>query len=197
MLGLPYPGGPHVERAAVNGDPNAIRFSPPHGRAPKPGFFLLRPEDGGAAGGGTHRAADRHRRRRSLRLVSGRGGGRASSIAAAPALRLLRAISPDRRQALVAAGGVAANGAHPPRADAFLRRMRLEARVAAAGPLHRQWRHDRLGRARALAARPHRRHGLRRAAALAARSTPIPVGTAKREAHAQNPLAGRRIDAGD
>jgi N6-L-threonylcarbamoyladenine synthase len=26
LLGLPYPGGPHIDRVAVDGDPNAIRF---------------------------------------------------------------------------------------------------------------------------------------------------------------------------
>ena len=26
LLGLPYPGGPHIDRAAADGDPNAIRF---------------------------------------------------------------------------------------------------------------------------------------------------------------------------
>lgn len=26
LLGLPYPGGPHIDRAAAEGDPNAIRF---------------------------------------------------------------------------------------------------------------------------------------------------------------------------
>jgi N6-L-threonylcarbamoyladenine synthase len=40
ILGLPYPGGPQIDRAAVGGDPNAIRF--PRG--------LLHPKDAG-----THR----------------------------------------------------------------------------------------------------------------------------------------------
>jgi N6-L-threonylcarbamoyladenine synthase len=29
LLGMPYPGGPHIERAAATGDPNRFRFSRP------------------------------------------------------------------------------------------------------------------------------------------------------------------------
>lgn len=30
VLGLPYPGGPHIDRLAAEGDPNAFKFSKPH-----------------------------------------------------------------------------------------------------------------------------------------------------------------------
>ena len=30
VMGLPYPGGPHIDRLAAEGDPNAFRFSKPH-----------------------------------------------------------------------------------------------------------------------------------------------------------------------
>lgn len=30
VMGLPYPGGPHIDRLAAEGDPNAFKFSKPH-----------------------------------------------------------------------------------------------------------------------------------------------------------------------
>lgn len=30
VMGLPYPGGPHIDRLAAEGDPNAFRFAKPH-----------------------------------------------------------------------------------------------------------------------------------------------------------------------
>ena len=30
VMGLPYPGGPHIDRLAAEGNPNAFRFSRPH-----------------------------------------------------------------------------------------------------------------------------------------------------------------------
>lgn len=30
VMGLPYPGGPHIDRLAAEGNPNAFRFSKPH-----------------------------------------------------------------------------------------------------------------------------------------------------------------------
>lgn len=30
VMGLPYPGGPHIDRLAADGDPNAFKFSKPH-----------------------------------------------------------------------------------------------------------------------------------------------------------------------
>ncbi len=29
-MGLPYPGGPHIDRLAAEGDPKAFKFSKPH-----------------------------------------------------------------------------------------------------------------------------------------------------------------------
>ena len=72
--------------------------------------------------------------------------------------------------ALVCAGGVAANQAI--RKVAAPRRLRGRHQLggAAAGFVHRQRRHDRLGRRRTAGARPHRSARFRAAAALAARS---------------------------
>ncbi|MDE6134219.1 MAG: tRNA (adenosine(37)-N6)-threonylcarbamoyltransferase complex transferase subunit TsaD, partial [Muribaculaceae bacterium] len=30
VMGLPYPGGPHIDRLAAEGDPNAFKFARPH-----------------------------------------------------------------------------------------------------------------------------------------------------------------------
>ena len=30
VMGLPYPGGPHIDRLAAEGDPNKFKFSKPH-----------------------------------------------------------------------------------------------------------------------------------------------------------------------
>lgn len=38
MLGLPYPGGPHVEKAAANGDPGRFDFPRPMRGSPSPDF---------------------------------------------------------------------------------------------------------------------------------------------------------------
>lgn len=40
MLGLPYPGGPSVEREALNGDPERFEFPRPMSGRPKPDFSL-------------------------------------------------------------------------------------------------------------------------------------------------------------
>ena len=98
-------------------------------------------------------------------------------------LRLLRRARRPLPTAMVVAGGVAANARDPPRARAALRREPGCGSSCRRRALHRQWRDDRLGGARAARARPHRRHGFRRAAALAARcDAEIPAITARREA---------------
>ena len=74
MLGLPYPGGPNVEKAAQGGDADALRLSAPDEGLGAAGFLLLRPEDRRAPGGDGDRAAERPGCRRHLRLVP--GGGR-------------------------------------------------------------------------------------------------------------------------
>ena len=40
MLGLPYPGGPHVESSGAEGRSDAVRLSPPDAGRPKPDFSL-------------------------------------------------------------------------------------------------------------------------------------------------------------
>ena len=45
LLGLPYPGGPSVEKAARNGDPPPIRLSTPDARSRRLRFLLFRPQD--------------------------------------------------------------------------------------------------------------------------------------------------------
>ena len=45
MLGLPYPGGPHIARLAATGDPARFDFPRPMVKSPGAGFQLQRPED--------------------------------------------------------------------------------------------------------------------------------------------------------
>ena len=76
MLGLGYPGGPAVERAAARGNSAPIRPAAADGGAARLPLLLFRTEDGGEADGG--QAGRGHPRgahpRRSLRLVPGSGG---------------------------------------------------------------------------------------------------------------------------
>ena len=167
--GLPYPGGPQVEREAARRRSRSASTCPRpmHGRR---GAELLpvRPEDRPAARGRAHRAADAERHRRPVRQLPGggrrRGGRPHPRRACAPS-----ATSPGHPTALVVAGGVAANQAM----RRALQRLAAEAgpapRRAAARPVRRQRRHDRLGRARTPAARPRRRHDGAGARPLAAR----------------------------
>ena len=57
LLGLPWPGGPEVERRALAGNRNPLRFPAPAEGRETAGFFLLGPENRRADGIGT----DRHR----------------------------------------------------------------------------------------------------------------------------------------
>ncbi len=75
MLGLPYPGGPQVERAAADGDATRFTFPRPMlGRARRQ-LLAVRPEDRRAQRGQPHDAAGAAGHRRSLRRISGRGAG--------------------------------------------------------------------------------------------------------------------------
>jgi N6-L-threonylcarbamoyladenine synthase len=110
LLGLPYPGGPNVERAAIERRPGASIFPTAEGQ-PAPRFLLLRPQDGGAPGRDLARAAERQdvadicaSFQRAVTRDAARARGRSldrfcASIPASPA------------PTLVVAGGVAANGA--------------------------------------------------------------------------------------
>ena len=62
VLGLPFPGGPYIDRAAREGDPGRDRLPARAHRAPRPGaapvrLLVLRPEDRGRAVGRSARAA--------------------------------------------------------------------------------------------------------------------------------------------
>ena len=91
--------------------------------------------------------------------------------------------------ALVAAGGVAANEA----IRKVLQRVAFEAGIKLVVPparaLHRQRRHDRLGRRRAAGARPHRSARLRAARALAARGDRRPEDAAGDACRSRSPSA--------
>ena len=166
LLGLGYPGGPQVEKEAARGD--ATRFAlprPMQGRA-EPDFSLsglktaLRLEAEKIAPLSDQDVADlcasfqqavvdviHDRLRAGMKVFRARYG------------------TPT---ALVAAGGVAANEA----IRKVLQRVAFEAGIKLVVPparaLHRQRRHDRLGRRRAAGARPDRSARLRAARALAA-----------------------------
>ena len=167
LLGLGYPGGPQVEKEAARGD--AARFAlprPMHGRKDAD-FSLSGLEDRAAAGSREDRAAVRPGRRRSVRLVPAGGGRRGARPAArrlAPVPRAIRRAHRAGRRRRRRRQPGDPQGAASPRL-----RGRHRAGGAAARAVHRQRRHDRLGRRRAAGARPDR-HARRRAArALAAR----------------------------
>ena len=168
MLGLPYPGGP-AGREAMAGEGNAARFDLPRpmlGR-PKPDFSFS-----------GLKTAVRLEVERAGPLTAADVADVCASFQAAvvdavidrcrAGLRLFRE-TVGHPNAMVVAGGVAANGAIRRVADAVLRRGRVAARLAAAQSLHRQWRDDRLGGDRAALAGARRRSDLCGAAALAAR----------------------------
>ena len=112
LIGLPYPGGPNVEKAALNGDPQALRFPAPAERRGAARLFLLRPEDGGAAGGDRHRAALANRTSPTSAPPSRRRSPTRWTIASAAASPASATNSPTSREpSLVVAGGVAANAA--------------------------------------------------------------------------------------
>ena len=152
MLGLPYPGGPSVEREAEKGDPERFDFPAPDERPADAGFLAVGAEDRGAGWwpSGSRRcptatspiSAPPSRRRSSMCWSTGPAPACASA-----------ARSASRPTALVVAGGVSANQADPARPDAARHRGRPADGRAASGPVRRQWRDDRLGRAGAAAAR--------------------------------------------
>jgi N6-L-threonylcarbamoyladenine synthase len=110
LLGLPYPGGPEVERAARDGDPARFAFPRPMlGRA-EPNFSLS-----------GLKTAVRLQRERHDRLTPALVADLCASFQAAvidmvvdrtrAALRLFGTLGAGAPTALVTAGGVAANGA--------------------------------------------------------------------------------------
>ncbi len=177
LLGLPYPGGPEVERAALRGNPARFAFPRPMMGRPEPNFSLS-----------GLKTAVRMEAERIAPLSEQDVADLCASFQAAviesTADRLKTGLQQFREQfgaptALVAAGGVAANQTHADRhcANAAADVPTRNLVAAAARALHRQRRDDRLGRRGAARARLHRSDGRRAARALAARresTTPAP-----------------------
>ena len=98
MLGLPYPGGPNVEKAAAGRRSQALRLPAADEGLGATRFLLLRPEDGGAAGGDGGSAAVGQGRRRHLRLLPGGGFATRWPTASGGALRDSGANFPTSRR---------------------------------------------------------------------------------------------------
>ena len=167
LLGLGFPGGPAVERAARGGDPGRFKLPRPMlGRA-EPHFSF--------AG---LKTAVRRRAQTLAQLgpqdVSDLCASFEAAVTESVADRCRRAIEiaverlASAARHLVVAGGVAANARLRARSS-MCAGARHHAPSAARQPVHRQRRHDRLGRRRAAGARLDRRPRRPRAPALAAR----------------------------
>ena len=150
MLGLPYPGGPQVEKEAERGDPE--RFALPRPMSGRPARRTSR-SPASRPPCAWKPSASRHYRQRTLPISAPRSRLRSSTSMVdrtRVALQLFRqtAASPS---ALVVAGGVAANQA----VRRALQRLAVESGLRLAAPppelVHRQWRDDRLGGHRASA----------------------------------------------
>ena len=136
LLGLPYPGGPHLQRARrARATPRAFAF-PIAERPRRPGLLLRRAQDGAALQGPR---PGRGRRRASAAPTSPPPTSTRSSRRS-PAAASARSSRPgcDR---LAIGGGVAANG---PLRDAAGGRWASTLCVPAARAVHRQRRDDRL-----------------------------------------------------
>ena len=143
MLGLPYPGGPQVEQAAANGDPKRFNF-------PRP---MLGRADANFSLSGL-KTAVRNEASRLARIgpqdVSDLCAGFQAAVMESTADRLsvgLRLFHErfGAPQALVAAGGVAANACHPSGIAGCRRECADYAGDSSTGAMHRQRRDDRLG----------------------------------------------------
>ena len=97
LIGLPYPGGPNVEKAALNGDPTRFDFPAPAEGRGAARLFVLRPEDGGAPGGDRHRAALANRTSPTSAPPSRRRSPTRWTIASAAASPASAANSPTSR----------------------------------------------------------------------------------------------------
>ena len=167
MLGLPYPGGPQVERAALGGDPKRFAFPRPMLGRPDANFSLsglktaVRNE---ASRLGTLEPQD----------VADLCAGFQAAVLESTADRLSVGLRLFHEQfgpprALVAAGGVAANQAIRGALQNVAAKAETTLMIPPPALVHRQWRDDRLGRRRAAGARHDRHHGSPAAGALAAR----------------------------
>ena len=167
MLGLPYPGGPEVERAAHGGDPTRFAFPRPMLGRPDANFSLS----------GLKTAL----RNEAARLdpmepqdVSDLCAGFQAAVLESTADRLSVGLRLFHEQfgpprALVAAGGVAANQAIRSALQDVAAKAQTTLIIPPPALVHRQRRNDRLGRRRAAGAGPGRYHGRRPPRALAAR----------------------------
>ena len=171
MLGLPYPGGPEVERAASGGDAKRFAF-------PRP---MLGRADANFSLSGL-KTAVRNEASRIAPLepqdISDLCAGFQAAVLESTADRLSVGLRLFHEQfgpprALVAAGGVAANQAIRGALQEVAAKGADHADHSAAGALHRQRRDDRLGR-RGAAGAGHGRHHGRRRPARAGCSTPTP-----------------------
>ncbi len=101
LLGLPYPGGPAIDRAAKDGDPDAIRF-------PRP---LTGPHDPplGFSFSGLKTAVARYVERHPDAPVNDVAAGFQEAVADVLVTKALRACADQDVRTLVIVGGVAAN----------------------------------------------------------------------------------------
>ena len=100
LLGLPYPGGPAIERLARDGDPKAVSLPRPLLGSPEPHFSFagLKSAVQRAVAAGIHRPADI-------------AAAFQQAVVDCLVDRTARALETSRAPTLVVAGGVAANGA--------------------------------------------------------------------------------------
>ena len=100
LLGLPYPGGPAIERMARDGDPKAVSLPRPLLGSPEPHFSFagLKSAVQRAVAAGIHRPADI-------------AAAFQQAVVDCLVDRTARALETSRVPTLVVAGGVAANGA--------------------------------------------------------------------------------------
>ena len=163
LLGLGFPGGPAVEKAAVGGDPR--RFALPRPMWRKPGCdFSFSGLKTAVRQTVEKLPADDPQAIADLCASFQRTVGDVFADRCANAL----ALAPS--STLVVAGGVAANVYLRGRLEEIAASHGATPGRAAGQALHRQWRHDRLGGRRAAAPRPGRRARFPAATALAARS---------------------------
>ena len=171
LIGLPYPGGPNVEKAARDGDRKRFDFPRPLKGEARLDFSFS-----------GLKTAVRQAATAIAPLSDKDVADICASFQAAIAdtlddrvgrsLARFRGEFPDiARPSLVVAGGVAANAEIRRTLEDLCHASWLRLRGAADGAVHRQCRNDRLGWPRTIARRHdrHRRHALRAALALAAR----------------------------
>ncbi len=146
MLGLPYPGGPQVERAAASGDATRFNF-------PRP--MLGRPDANFSLSGLKTAVRNEISRINPLEPqdISDLCAGFQAAVLEATADRLGVGLKLFQERfgtprALVAAGGVAANQAIRARCESVAAKAQTTLIIPPPALVHRQWRNDRMGRRR-------------------------------------------------